>query len=151
MAYSFEGIGTTFYGQCDWRRDGSFCTTKWVVVFWIPLFPLTSHRLRRNWRPNERGFLGYSTGYYVIENLPIDFNQVLRTYMFAIFHLAWCPLSFWICHEYLPLEAYRLPLQFVLVLVYVVAAYIPFLMVVCWRLCARLRAATAAGKPKTIR
>ncbi len=82
MAYTFNGIGTTFYGQCDWRPDGSFRTTRWFVVFWIPLFPLMSHRLRRNLRADKRGFFGYSTGYYLMENLPIDFNQVTP-------HLAW--------------------------------------------------------------
>ena len=151
MAYTFNGIGTTFYGQCDWRPDGSFRTTRWFVVFWIPLFPLMSHRLRRNWRADKRVFFGYSTGYYLMENHPIDFNQVLRTYLFAIFLVVWCPLSFWVCHEYYLLERHPLPIQFALVLIYVVAAYIPYLVVACWRLCARLQAARAAAKPNTIR
>ncbi|BEU94443.1 hypothetical protein ACDW_01480 [Acidovorax sp. DW039] len=32
MANTFNGIGTTFYGQCAFEQDDSFITTKWFVL-----------------------------------------------------------------------------------------------------------------------
>jgi len=33
MAFSFNGVGTMFYGQRDFRLDGTYVTTEWFVVF----------------------------------------------------------------------------------------------------------------------
>jgi hypothetical protein len=43
---SINGTGTRVYGKRDFLTDGSFVTTKWVSFFWVPLFPLSSMRVR---------------------------------------------------------------------------------------------------------
>ena len=43
---SFNGTGTRIYGKRGFWTDGSFVTTKWVTFLWIPLFPLSSMRVR---------------------------------------------------------------------------------------------------------
>jgi len=43
---SFNGTGTRIYGKRDFLTDGSFVTTKWVTFLWVPLFPLSSIRVR---------------------------------------------------------------------------------------------------------
>jgi hypothetical protein len=43
---SFNGTGTRIYGKRDFLSDGSFVTTNWVTFFWVPLFPLSSLRVR---------------------------------------------------------------------------------------------------------
>jgi hypothetical protein len=43
---SFNGTGTRIYGKRDFLTDGSFVTTKWVTFLWVPLFPLSSMRVR---------------------------------------------------------------------------------------------------------
>src|SRR5215470_6988433 len=43
---SFNGTGTRIYGKRDFLTDGSFVTTKWVSFLWVPLFPLSSMRVR---------------------------------------------------------------------------------------------------------
>lgn len=43
---SRRGIGTALYGKRDFKADGSYLTTKWIVAFWIPIIPLCSYRVR---------------------------------------------------------------------------------------------------------
>lgn len=43
---SVNGIGTRIYGKRDFLTDGSFVTTRWVTFLWVPLFPLSSMRVR---------------------------------------------------------------------------------------------------------
>jgi len=54
MAYSFNGIGTTFYGQRDFRADGSYVTTEWIVFCCIPIAPLRSLRVKYQ-GPGDQG------------------------------------------------------------------------------------------------
>jgi hypothetical protein len=96
MAFMFKGTGTTFYGECDWRPDGSFRTTKWFVIVYLPLIPLKSYRLARNPERDVQAVVFSSTGYVVVEALPLDFAQVLRTYLFAAGVLGWGVFSGWV-------------------------------------------------------
>lgn len=43
---SVNGTGTKIYGKRDFLTDGSFVTTKWVTFLWVPLFPLSSMRVK---------------------------------------------------------------------------------------------------------
>jgi len=45
VAFSINGIGTTFYGSADPHDDGSYVVTKWVIFVYIPLAPLGSMRV----------------------------------------------------------------------------------------------------------
>ena len=44
MPRMINGVGTRFYGECDWRRDGSFQTTEWLVLMYVPVVPFKSLR-----------------------------------------------------------------------------------------------------------
>jgi len=43
--FTLNGFGTTFVGECDYEPDGTYITTAWIVVLWIPLIPLYSARI----------------------------------------------------------------------------------------------------------
>ena len=42
---TFNGTGTMYYG---WRHhpDGTAAATKWFVLFWLPVIPLSPHSMR---------------------------------------------------------------------------------------------------------
>lgn len=87
MAYTFNGTGTTFYGQRDFRSDGSFVTTEWVSFLYFPLFPFRSLRVRYQ-GPAERRFpigFGSAASYAVYEKTPPNRKQVLCVYGYALF------------------------------------------------------------------
>lgn len=51
--FTLNGFGTTFYGKRDFRADGSYITTEWIVLAYLPLIPIRS--LRVSYRgPGER-------------------------------------------------------------------------------------------------
>ncbi|MGZ5036933.1 MAG: hypothetical protein ACXWG1_09370 [Usitatibacter sp.] len=88
MANTFNGIGTTFYGKRQFEPDGSYVTTKWFVIAFVPVFPMGSLRVV----PGDTTgipFLSRSTSFEVVEELPINGAQVLSTYAYAIFIIAW--------------------------------------------------------------
>jgi hypothetical protein len=44
MAATWIGSGTIFYGRRG-QSDGSYITTKWAVLVFVPLIPLGSYRV----------------------------------------------------------------------------------------------------------
>lgn len=91
MAFTLNGIGTTFFGQRDFRADGSFITTEWVALLYIPLIPLRSLRVRYQ-GPNEPRFsfgIGSSDSYAVYEKTIPNWKQVFYTYGYVAFMVAW--------------------------------------------------------------
>ena len=88
MANTFNGIGTSFYGQRQFETDGSYVTTKWFVLGFFPVVPLGSLRVRHI-GSGGIPFLSSSSTFEVVEELPLNGLQVLSTYLYAIFIVAW--------------------------------------------------------------
>jgi len=80
MATSFNGIGTTFYGQCDFEEDASFVTTKWFIIGFFPLVPLSSLRVRY---AESTGFFSAGTSYEVLAEMPLHGMQVIKTWLYV--------------------------------------------------------------------
>lgn len=80
MPASINGFGTTFYGQAEVESDGSFITTTWFILCFIPIVPLASNRLRPLEKP---GFFSFGSEYVVVHELPINFLQVIKTWAYA--------------------------------------------------------------------
>ena len=59
MAYTLNGIGTTFYGQRDFQPDGSYLTTEWLVFLYVPLIPIRSLRVVYRGPGEPRWHLGF--------------------------------------------------------------------------------------------
>ena len=74
---SFNGLGTAFYGECDFQPNGSYVTTCWFIIAFLPIIPLYSARIFSA----DSGF--FSTNYQY-EKLPINWLQVLRIWLFVI-------------------------------------------------------------------
>jgi hypothetical protein len=79
---SFHGFGTIYYGNREKAEDGSFITTKWAIVAFVPLFPLGSYRVRPL---NGKGFsvVGY-LNQYPVEKVELNLKQVVNTYLLCV-------------------------------------------------------------------
>jgi len=88
MAFTLQGIGTTFYGQRDFREDGSYITTEWVVFLFIPVIPLRSLRV---WEQDSEaiGAIYSKTNYAVLEKSLPNWKQVLCVYVYMGCYLLW--------------------------------------------------------------
>jgi hypothetical protein len=77
VALSINGFGTTFYGRRLRRPDGSYVTTKWFILAFLPILPLESARLK----DSRRGFSRQE--YEALEDIGLDWVQVLNTYVYV--------------------------------------------------------------------
>jgi hypothetical protein len=95
VARSFFGFGTSIYGKRDFHSDGSFITTKWVVLFWVPVLPIGSVRLAKagagsrsgepGWSKHYLGyFFSWKTKYWVYSQAPVNKRQALFVYSFVL-------------------------------------------------------------------
>jgi hypothetical protein len=94
LAWSVGEFGTELIGARDFKPDGSFLTTKWIILFWVPLIPLKSLRIRYVGPRRPRLFGGWSSGHVVCSEHSIDIRQVASTYAFmALFFVGWAVLK----------------------------------------------------------
>jgi hypothetical protein len=78
VQFTFHGIGTALYGERDYWPDGSFVTTEWAVLAWIPIFPTFSKRISC---AQTSPYAVYdASGYYVHETTAPNLKQVLCVY-----------------------------------------------------------------------
>ena len=92
MSYSYRGIGIRYYGKRDFHADGSYVTTKWFCVLYLPLVPLKSLRI----------MLTGASKYYGLHRIPVvvqqemeklSRSQVVSTYAFAVMGVGFLLLS----------------------------------------------------------
>jgi len=88
MAHSINGVGTTFYGKRDFRADGSYVTTEWVVLLWLPLIPLRSFRVSYQGSGPTTG-LGTNAEYRVFARTLPNWKQVISVYALILLSIAW--------------------------------------------------------------
>lgn len=79
--YSFNGIGTTFYGKKNLKEDGSYITTKWFIFLLLPIIPLGTYRIKKKTEDKARNALGMISEYEIIEKLSLDKKQVILWYL----------------------------------------------------------------------
>jgi 4-amino-4-deoxy-L-arabinose transferase-like glycosyltransferase len=101
MAQTLNGIGTTFYGERDFRADGTHLTTEWLVFLYIPLIPIRSLRARNEGPAKHRSyFMGSASSYTVYEKHFPHWKQVIYTYGYVALLAAWgyflIRLAFWL-------------------------------------------------------
>jgi len=86
VSQSINGFGTGIYGKRDFYPDGSFLTTKWIILFWLPIIPLKSVRLLQSGpRCTSGSFgVGWSTEYAVLTETRPNSKQVLFVYGFLL-------------------------------------------------------------------
>ena len=68
------------YGQRDYWPDGSYITTEWFVVAWVPIIPPCSKRISYT-KDSDYAKYDASEGFYVYETLGVDRRQALFIYL----------------------------------------------------------------------
>ncbi len=76
--YRFNGCGSTLIGKTAFRQDGTFITTVWVTVLFIPIIPIESLRISRA-----------GNNFTVFEKDRLNLKQILLTYLFAALYAGW--------------------------------------------------------------
>ena len=97
--FSINGIGTKLYGKRDVNvTDGSYTATKWFIIFLLPVIPLRSYRVQRGeTTASMTGLVGMpgATTQYKMLPIPMEWKQVLRTYLVVYGLVAIIVVTFW--------------------------------------------------------
>lgn len=72
-----NGCGNKYLGQDDFESDGSYITTEWTCLLWIPIYPVASYRVYK--KDTKHILLGTSTNYQV-KQVPLNRKQVKEGY-----------------------------------------------------------------------
>lgn len=82
MMGSFNGFGTTLYGKRELAADGSYIATEWFILFWLPLFPISSYRIwSKTPIPSSFSIFIKSTAEYKMSEVPPNKKQIINTYL----------------------------------------------------------------------
>lgn len=82
MPFTFNRIGTKYYGKRDLKEDGSFITTEWFVIIDIPIIPLGSFRVMPT--RNRADLLFFKSKEYFVQRVSLNWRQVGNVYLVAI-------------------------------------------------------------------
>jgi hypothetical protein len=95
---SVNGFGTTYYGMRDFRADGSYITTEWIVLAYFPVIPIRSLRVAYRGPGEQRWYLGFVSSkdkFAVFEKrFPPNWKQVLCTYSYLALWVGWIYFTF---------------------------------------------------------
>jgi hypothetical protein len=93
MPSSVNGFGTKYYGQRDFRADGSYITTKFFCLAFFPIIPLHSVRVIPD---PKNSALPFSKNYYaILEKRWPHPLQVFSIYLWAAAAAGMGILFFW--------------------------------------------------------
>lgn len=87
MGFLIHGIGTMVCGEREYWPDGSFITTEWCVLAWVPIIPLCSKRISYT-RNSDFATYDVHGGYYVYESMGVNRRQALYVYCWLFTVLA---------------------------------------------------------------
>jgi hypothetical protein len=93
MPSSVNGFGTKYYGKRDFRPDGSYVTTNFFCLAFLPIIPLHSVRVIPD---PKNSAIPFSKNYYaILEKRWPNPLQVLSIYLWAAAVAAMGILFFW--------------------------------------------------------
>ncbi len=145
MAQAINGIGTAFYGQREFRADGSYITTEWFILCFVPILPLRSIRVIRNPSADTNLVVYTSESFHVLETTRPNLKQVLATYGFALFCAFWLVFVFWLLVVRLSPDWQRYGTPLVFGAVFLAAA--PFFIPLLWRRSSKFRVSPRSPVP----
>lgn len=81
MAYSVNGFGTTYKADTPLLSDGTFIVTKWILLFYVPVIPLGTYRVKYlDGTTFIAPLMGLSSTsqYQIIEKIPWDKRGMVK-------------------------------------------------------------------------
>jgi hypothetical protein len=79
-----NGMGSRFIGRSEKREDGSYLTTEWFCLLWLPLLPVCNYRLVRVGGRSLIPFLISSRQFVIQEKHPVRLSDALKGYLITV-------------------------------------------------------------------
>ena len=123
MPSSVNGFGTKYYGQRDFRPDGSYVTTNFFCLAFFPVFPIHSVRVipdpKNSWVPFSKNY------YAILEKRWPNPLQVLSIYVWAAAAAGVGILYFWKIEPFLKESAPWLAQSWVVPILFAACLAVP--------------------------
>jgi len=94
-----HGLGFRFFGKRDLRPDGSYVTTKFFCLFYLPMIPIGTMRIIPV--GSKVGLPFGRTQYKLIGKQPLHWLQILSVYLVAFLFVVYGMLLFKVVDPYL--------------------------------------------------
>ena len=78
MPYTLNGIGTKYYGRREAGPDGSYVTTEWIVLIYLPLIPIGSFRVCPTGKSTNA--IVYNSQQFMVKRVPVNWPQIRNIY-----------------------------------------------------------------------
>lgn len=78
MPYTLNGIGTKYYGRREAGSDGSYVTTEWIVLLYLPLIPIGSFRVCPTGKSTNA--IVYNSQQFMVRRMPFNWPQIRNIY-----------------------------------------------------------------------
>src|SRR5262249_37393913 len=85
MPYTRWGTGTAYRGRREQAADGSYVTTEFGVVLYVPIFPFSSWRVLPvgQGKYSFTGITSSTTQEYQVVRVPLHWRQIANVYLDA--------------------------------------------------------------------
>ncbi|MEO1621246.1 MAG: hypothetical protein AAFU53_09465 [Cyanobacteria bacterium J06632_3] len=78
MPFTYNGIGTKYYGKRELGPDGSYITTEWITLVYIPLVPIGSFRVCPTGKSTNA--IVYNSRQFMVKRVPFSWPQIRNIY-----------------------------------------------------------------------
>jgi len=78
MPFTYNGIGTKYYGKREPGPDGSYITTEWITLVYIPLVPISSYRVCPVGKSTNA--IIYNSRQFQVKKIPFNWPQIRNVY-----------------------------------------------------------------------
>lgn len=95
MLKSVNGIGTRHYGRSLESDDGSYVTTVWFAILFVPVVPLRSERILPL-SSFDDGAGHVRVRYEVLGRVPFHWPEIARVFIIGWCVVAWCASLYYV-------------------------------------------------------
>lgn len=82
MTFSFNGIGTIYYGKRNVDENGSYITTKFFIFAKLPIIPLGSYIVMPHGPAEGNSAISFQR--FDAVPIPLNWRQILNVYLAAL-------------------------------------------------------------------
>lgn len=109
--HRINGTGTTLLGISKVDENNIATATKWFTLFWLPLIPLSRHKVK---------FINYKkySEFYILSQENLNIREILKTYLFCWFIIPGIILGLFYISEYIEFLFKKYPYIDLLLLIF---------------------------------
>jgi hypothetical protein len=95
-----NGMGSMLIGRSESREDGSYLTTEWFCMVWLPLFPVCNYRLIEVGGRTLIPLIASSHQFLIKEKHPVRLKDIVKGYLILTAACCFVGLVAWLVENW---------------------------------------------------